>query len=326
MIKVFMKKMFRGILSTVLICCTSTVFAADKEVLTQEEVRGSSVDSWIASGQELFGPSWSKNPKKFDILPSPSPLLYQFTANYSYSGQDGNVVTEKHKASAELILRKQLITSVSRYGISTNETETALTGASINVEAENFFQAVRYPLSDWIQLVGGGAWKINDTAKYIDNRSNYFFGALFDAVDRPDIALTLGFFYGYSDVAYMNSKLTGVPKYADFTPVDDYSSDDVYLQQALRWNITDIITFTEQAEFVQLLKDTEYYFWTVDLGLEFKMAKHLSLTASYTMEYDYSSFTDAVQNYLDERRVSGKPTGEMHELDTALSVGIKVSF
>jgi hypothetical protein len=143
-------------------------------------------------------------------------------------------------------------------------------------------------------------------------------------VDRPDIALTLGGFYGYSDVAYMNSRLTGL--YADFTPVDDYSSDEMYLQQGLRWNITDTVTFTEKAEFVQLLKDTEYYFWLVDLGFEFKLATHLSLTASYTMQYDYFSFTEAVQTYLDERRAEGKSAGEMHELDTTLAVGIQVTF
>ncbi|MCI5159803.1 MAG: DUF481 domain-containing protein, partial [Candidatus Electrothrix sp. AUS1_2] len=182
------------------------------------------------------------------------------------------------------------------------------------------------PLSDWAQLAGGGDWRMKDTAKYIDNRSNYFIGALFDVVDSPNTTLSLGGFYGYLDVAYMNSTLTEIPKYADFTPVDDYSSDDIYLKLALRWNITDTITFTEQADFVQMLKDTEYYFWLVDLGFEFKIAKNFSLTTSYTMEYDHSMFTEAVQNYFDERRAVGKPAGNMEDLDTSISVGIKISF
>ncbi|MCI5226930.1 MAG: DUF481 domain-containing protein [Candidatus Electrothrix sp. AX2] len=317
-----MKKIFcRILLVSVLVICTTTPFsfslAADRDIQAKSE-------GWIASGKELLGPSWFKNPKRFDFVPSS--LLYQITANYSYLGEDGNVDKEKHEGAAELILRKDLLTSVTRYKINRVKTEKALNGVSINKESERFFQALRYPFSEWIQAVAGGSWRINDTAKFLDNRSNVFIGALFDVVDRPNIFFRLGAFYGYSDVTYMNSKLTGIPNYTDFTPIDDYTSDDIFLMQKFRWNITDTITFTENAEYTQLLKDTEYYFWTVDFGLEFKLAKHLSFVTTYEMDYEYSDFTEAVQNYFDKNKALGRPAGEMYELDTTLSVGIKVTF
>ncbi len=292
--------------------------------IQEEETQHQAENGWIASGKDLLGASWSKNPRKNSSIPRQ--FLYQFTANYSYSGQDGNVVADSHKASAELILRKQLLTSVSKYSVSKKETKKALTGVSINVDSESFFQALRYPLSDWAQIVGGGVWKINDSAKYIDNRSNYFGGFLFDVVDRPNIALTAGVFYGYSDVTYKNSILTGKAMYADFTPVDDYASDNIYFKHALRWNITDTITFTNEADYVQLLKDSNYYFWLVKTGLEFKLSQHMSFTASYTMDYDKNRFVEAVQNYFDARRAAGQPAGDMEELDTTLAVGIKINF
>ena len=315
-----MKNLFCRILSlSVLVICATIQFslAADQDIQTKSE-------GWITSGKELLGPSWSKNPKKFDIVPSP--LLYQFTANYSYSKEDGNVDAERHSGSAELILRKDLLTSVTRYKVNKNKIEKALTGVSINSESESFFQAFRYPLTDWMQVVGGGEEKINDTDKSLDSRLNLFAGALFDVIEKPNISLWIGGFYGYSDVAYKNSTMTGLPKYADFTPVDDYSSDIFYLKQILHWNISDTVTFKEQLDFVQMFEDTEYYYWTLDLGLEFKLTKHLSFTTSYTMDYDYSPFTEAVENYFDERRLVGQPAGEMYELDTTLAAGIKISF
>ena len=321
-----MKKKYCGILSLAVftMLCPSVSFAADQGVSEQEEMRKISADSWIASGKEMLGPSWDKNPERFDTLPSP--LLYQFTVNYSYSGQDGNVEAEEHNGTAELILRKKLITTVTKYKTSKKTTETALTESSTDVESEDFFQSVRYPLADWIEAIVGGIWEINDDTKYLDERSNYFAGALIDVIDRQNISLRIVGSYGWADMAYMNSVLTERSMYADFTPVDDYSSDNIYLKQILHLDITDVLTFTEQAELTRLLKDTEYYYWLVDLAFEFEMSKHFSLTASYTMEYDYNSFTEAVQNYLDERRAAGKQAGDMHKIDTSFTVGIKVSF
>ncbi|CAK8714660.1 hypothetical protein GKODMF_06245 [Candidatus Electrothrix gigas] len=316
-----MKNLFCCILPlSVLVICANiplSLAATDHNIQTKSE-------GWIASGKKLLGPSWSKNPKKFDVVPSP--LLYQVTAEYSYSKEDGNVDAEQHRGSAELILRKDLLTSVTRYKVNKKETKKALTGVSVNVESEKFFQALRYSITDWMQVVGGGDWTIIDTAKSLDSRSTVFAGALFDVIERPDFSLWIGGFYGYTDEAYKNSTITDKPKYADFTSVDDYSSDNFYLKQNLRWNISDTVTFKEQLDFVQTLKESDYYFWTLDLELDFKLTKYMSFNISYTMDYDYSSFTEAVENYFDERRLAGKPAGEMYEMDTTLAAGIKISF
>ncbi|MCI5116246.1 MAG: hypothetical protein D3912_15820, partial [Candidatus Electrothrix sp. AX1] len=185
-----MKKKYCYVLSlivSVILCYPSVSFAADRKISEQKEIEKVSADSWIASGKELLGPSWDKNPKRFDSVPSP--LLYQFTANYSYSGQDGNVEVEEHKGTAELILRKQLITAVTRYNTSKRTTKTALTDSSADLESEDFFQSVRYPLSDWIEAIVGGIWQINDDTKFLDKRSNYFVGALIDVIERQELYL-----------------------------------------------------------------------------------------------------------------------------------------
>jgi len=331
-----MKKKFCGILSLTVFAmyCPSLSFAADKGVSEQEETRKLSTDSWIASGRELLGPSWSKNPKKLDSYPSP--LLYQFTANYSYFGQDGNIVTENHNASAELILRKQLVTSISKYELSKGDTEMALSGFFINTNSEYFFQVFKYPVADWIQIIVGGAVKTEDSAIYLDERIGYFGGMSFDAVDSPALSLTCSLSYGHISMSYMNDTViedmlfrtllnpeAGEP---DFTPVDDYDTDDIYLTQNLRWNITDTVTFTEDAEYAQFLKDTDYFFWRLKMGLEFGLTEHISFTTSYQMSYQYTNFTEAVQDYLDEQKALGKSAGELDEMDTSLAVGLTVSF
>lgn len=302
----------------VIFSITQISLAADQDIQTKSE-------GWIASGKELLGPSWyQKNPKTFKTMPNS--LLYHLTLDYSYSGQDGNVVTEKHNASAEMVLMKELVTSTTRYTVSRSEIEQALIGGATILESEKFFQAVRYPLTNWMQAVAGFTWRTRDTTKYLDDRRSVFGGALFDLIDQSNFLMTLGGFYSYSDVAYMNSKLTGMKKYNDFNPINNYSSDQIYLKQSLSWNITDTVTFTENAEYTQILKDTEYYFWLLKFGLDVKLTQNISFTASYTMDYEYNSFIEGVQNYLNKRRAVGEPTGNMEELDTTVSVGVKISF
>ncbi|MDM8517361.1 DUF481 domain-containing protein [Desulfobacterales bacterium HSG16] len=282
-------------------------------------------DSWIASGEAVQGKWWwAKNAKKF--TPLPDPLLYRFEASYSFSEMSGNVDATMHRGSAELALRKQLLTSITAFQLSKSDTDIALMNASTSVESQSLNHKFRYALTDWMEVTAGTIWTMNDSAKYLKNRVGYFGGALFGLIDRPDLIVNMGAFYGYTDTEYMNDKITGKPMYRDFKPVEDYSSDDVYFSQMLRWKITDTVTFTENAMYAMFLKDTEYYHWTVNLALNCKLTKHISFVTSYALNYDNNSFIDAVQKYLDARKAAGLKAGELEKMDTVLAFGLKFSF
>lgn len=306
-------------LSLLVICgITQVTLAAD------QDISGKS-DGWLASGDEVLGPFWyQKNPIKFNEIPNS--LLYHFSLNYSYSGMTGNVEVEKHNVSTELALRKQLFTSITTYDAGKNDTELSLTGMSTSVESQEFKQVFKYALTDWMEAVGGLMWTINNSSKYLKNRTVYYGGPWVDIISRPGLALGMGVSYAYLDTEYMNDSITGTPLYVDFPPVDDYNSGSLFFIQMFRWDLTDTIAFTENATHLQDLENTDYYNWNINLALEFGLTKHLSVVTSYTVDYDYNSFVEAVQQYLDERRAVGKPAGNMEELDTTVAVGIKINF
>jgi len=304
-----------------------TAFGADapkaKNTETAKKTPTVSDDSWISNGEEL-GNWWVKNPKKYD--PVPRPLLYHIEGSYSYSELGGNIEVKNHKGELELALRKDLFTSITNYAISRSDTDITLSGVSTSVESDYFRQKFRYGLTDWMEAGAGVIWNITDTAKYLENRLIYYGGVRFTVLDFPSLMIKMGGYYGFSDTEFMNDKITGMRKYADFQPVDDYDSDALYFGQMLKWKISKTVTFSENADYMLLLKDTEYYSWMLKLALNFRLTKHSSFFASYIINYDNNPFVEAVQDYLDGRRAAGDNVGDMETTDTVLAVGVKFSF
>ena len=281
-----------------------------------EETPKLSEESWISNGEKL-GEWWIRNPKTFD--PVPAPLLYHFEANYSYSEMGGNLDIKNHNGGLKLKLRKQFFTSTSSYKIGKNDTTVNIIGVSTFVENQRFVQAFSYAITDWMQTTGGINW-VRDSGKYLRNRWYYFGGAEFALIERPNLILNAGGFYAYLETEYWNDEITMF--YPDFEPVGDYNADDLYVTQMLQWNITDKIVFTENAQYVPSLEDTDYYQWKVDLALKFNLTKHFAFFTSYSINYDNNTFVEAVQNYLDQSAYGG----EMDTTDTVLAVGINFSF
>lgn len=312
--------------SVVSMCCVPMSFSADNQQADQKTSPAVSGDSWIASGNEVMGASWwEKN--AYNNQDVSGPLFYSFAASYAYSGMNGSVESEKHNISTKLILRKQLLTSITFYNASKDKTDLVLSDMSTTVEQQKFEQFFRYALTDWLEAVGGIQLIQNDTSKYLKNRKLYFAGPWADLLQRPNLYIGIGGSYAYLDTAYMNDQINlFIPMYADFTPVDDYDTGGLYFFQRLQWNITDKIVFTENTTYLQDLDNTDYYNLNVQLALEFSLTEHLSVVSSYTVDYDYNSFVESVQNYLDKRAAAGETAGELDETNSTVNFSIKITF
>jgi putative salt-induced outer membrane protein YdiY len=279
--------------------------------------------SSISDGEEL-GRWWLKSAKKYN--PLPNPFLYHFEGSYSYSESSGNIEAESHTGNLKLTLRKQLVTSFTEYNIGNYETTKQLVGKEIVIKEQRFLQAFRLALTEKLEAVVGGFWA-RSTSKYLQDRFVYYGGARFMVIDTPNLDLMLGGYYGDTETEFMNHEIQNKFKYQDFPPVDNYDSDVIYLSQKLHWKITPTVSFTGTGDYMRMLENTDYYFWNLKSALNFKLSKNFSFVTSYTISYDFNPFTEAVQNYLDRRRVTeAATTGDIYRRDTALSFGIKLTF
>ncbi len=278
----------------------------------------------ISDGQEL-GRWWAKSAKKYNPLPN-NPLLYHFEGNYSYSESSGNVEAEAHRAGIELTLRKYLVTSITDYAINNRETMMQLTGMGMVMKDENFRQAFRLAITNKLDAVVGRFWKRSST-KYLQDRFIYYGGVRFMMFDTPNLDLMLGGFYAETETSFMNSKFQNIRKYNNFPDVDDYDSNAIRLSEMLHWKITPTISLDQTLDYMMLLENTDYYLWTARAALNFKLSKNFSFVTSYMINYDYNPFIEAIQSYLDNRRVEqDATTGNIHRRDTKLSFGVKFTF
>ncbi len=311
-----------GLMFTLL--CGSVVFGGDN---SQPPPKTSKVseNAWILPGNDVCGKWWwTRSPKNY--TPLPKQLLYRFKASYSFMDKGGNTDITSHQGAVELVLRKHLFTSATRYATKTTKTVKKLSGKTIKVDSLNFMQGFRYALTDRVEAVASLLLEMNDTSRYVENRIGYVGGLLYTMIDRPNLVLQMGGFYGPTQTEYMNDEITNLRMYSDFTSVEGYESDIIYVNQRLRWTITDLVTFNEDLEVLQFLKDTEYYNWKLKLGLKFKLSKHISMVTSYAFAYDINTFTDATQSYFDQRRAAGLPSGEFENLDTTLAFAVQFTY
>jgi hypothetical protein len=308
--------------TSLLAIASISVGAADNNQANQKVSSLSNANS-ISDGKKL-GRWWLKSAKKYN--PLPNPLLYHFEGTYSYSESSGNVEAKAHRGNLNLTLRKQLITSITKYGISNRETTKQITEKDVVIKDQHFRQGFRLSLTPKLEAVVGGLWE-QSTTKYLQDRFVYYGGARFMVIDTPNLDLMLGGFYADTETEFMNSEVQNIPKYKNFPSVDDYNSDAIRLSQRLHWKMTPTISFTGTGDYMMFLEDTDYYFWKVKTALNFKLSKNFSFVTSYQINYDYNPFIEAVQSYLDKRRVTkAATTGEVYRRDTALSFGIKLTF
>lgn len=298
-------------------------------VLAQEENPTASVPAdqdhgVISNGAFLGVPWWTKNPKQLKVIPDP--LLYHFELNYSYSESAGNVDMQSHSGSGSLILRKSLVTSMTNFTKSSQDTtiNVAPGAPTTLVESQNLLQEVALALTPTISVGIGGLWLDNDSAKYIDERQAYYGGVLWHPLDTERLNFSIFAAYGYMETAYMNDKI--IAGYPAFQPVPDYDTDAAYFNLQLRWAISEMITFSEAATCLASLEDSEYYTWKATSKLDFKLSENISFFTQYVVDFDNNAFVESVQDYLAAGRAQGLPVGEMDDTDTTLSAGITLQF
>ncbi|QTA87811.1 DUF481 domain-containing protein [Desulfonema magnum] len=330
--KIFLKYFVIWLLSTLVLApLTSIAHDAQSDqdlpiVLAQAEVPQKSPEiseesSWISNGKDL-GPWWNQNPKKYE--PIPRPLLCHVEASYTYSEKTGNTEQTGNKGNFALILRKGILTSDTNYTISKADTTMSLNGVSTSLNDQFLREIMTLALTERLSLGVGAAWERN-ASQYIENRVSYFGGLMGVVVDSPNLNVWMSASYGFSDMEYMNENIQK-GKYADFPSVEDYDYNTLYFLQKLHWDITETISFSENANYVFDLDNSDYYNWKLGLSLNFKLTKAISFLTSYTIRYENNAFNNAVQDYLDEKRQTERGIGDMEKKDTSLSFGIKVSF
>lgn len=258
---------------------------------------------WISNGESL-GKWWLDRAKKQD--PLPPELLYHIEARYSLSKATGNEEITKHKVQSTIMLRKDIVTAETMFKL--KEKDMEYRGNTIKTKQRTLGQIFFVEYFDKMDLVGGLMWRTDDK-KYIDNRYLCYGGLYFSLLSLDNCKVRAGAYYGYTDIEYQEDEL------AAFVPNEDFSnfdSDLIYLDQKLDWSITESIHFSEKFSFRQYLKDTDYYHWNLNLGMEFSLTKNISLTCSYEVDYDVNKLDEIVKGL--ERK------------DTELDFGIKVSF
>lgn len=321
------KRLFHAVLIILLMLFSAgDIFGAENKAEGQKEEKKAptdlSEDGWISNGRAL-GPWWQRNPKKYE--PMALPLLYHFELTYSYSDTGGNTDMESHKGNLALILRKHAFTSDTSYNISKQETTMNLQPmpSTTKVEKQTLMHDFMFALTDRIGVDTGFIWLKNDSSRYIENRKAYYGGLGFNVVDRPTMRMLLGAYYGYADTSYMNEK---VPPIYFCPPAEYYDSDMLFFNMRFNWDITDIISLSQAARYQLFLNDTEYYNWSSDTSLNFRITENIFFTTTYSIDYEKNSFIENVQNCLDATRARGLPAGDMEETDTTLSAGITLKF
>jgi hypothetical protein len=277
------------------------------------------------SNGEFLGPRWwLKNPQN---LKDASHLwLYHAELSYAFAQQGGNIDSTSHRGSADLYLRKGMLTSITSYDINKRDTTINLLENSTSMEESTFRQGFRYALRNNLAAVVGFLHERN-TGKYLDQRQVWYTGVRYHALNTKNHDLMLNAFYApQTDTAYISSGISALARYQTFPDVPDYSSNALYLAQRYEWQINDVITFMQNLDYMKFLDDSSFYVLKGDIKLDFKFNKQTSFFVSYAANYDVNSFNTALDSYLEKRRANGLPAGTIENLDTTLSVGIKFSF
>ena len=291
-----------------------------KKELPTDQIRTGG--GWLSDGKEL-GRWWTKNPKTYH--PMPSTLLRHLEGSYSYSDTSGNVALKSHKADLNIHLRKEDISSVTTYTLKRTDMSMALQGSHISTHDYFFKQLFRYAITDTISATLAGAQERN-TDKYVQKRQSYFGGVHLEPMDEQKINLEASILYGYADMSFMNSAIQSVPKYSTFSSVEDYKTSFLSIYPTFRWQMTDMTGLSISGNYIQFLKDTDYFLWNIDLRLDFKLTENTSFYTSYTINHEETPFIMSLKDYLNGLRAKGRPAGEMKTEDTTLAVGIKFSF
>ncbi len=269
---------------------------------------------------------WVKNARSYPLQPDWNTHL---ELRYGYSKMGGNLDGDSHEGELDLTLRRQYWTSLTRYDLRKSNATRKLNNLELATETQDFLQRLSYDLTPHFSAAAGLKWERNDI-KYIDSRLSYFGGIKWAPLTGPNFNLDFGLNYGRENTEFDVSGIQGIKAYSNFPPVDDLKTDGVFLMQSLKWQITTELTFTQGFNFMQYIKESDYYHWSGQARLNFKLTETLSVYASYRIAYEQSPLVDAVDSYLKTPAEQGGPAqdtgGEIENLDDRIMTGIQLTF
>lgn len=243
--------------------------------------------------------------------PVPTELRWHLEGSYSRGESTGNDKSTSDSASARLVLRKYIVSSLSSFNYYKSEqTMSVGTTSSTYNDKESVHQAFIVDLTDELYFQSGARWS-TDRTRYVDDRFNYYGGLQYRVVDKERCQLIFGLFAGYDDTTYRND-LIGllVPDLA----IDPYRDPAFFGTESFYWRVTDAVTLTEAGSYLSWFDNDGYYRWELSFGAEFQILAHLSAVASYAVSREFDSFVETAIPYGYE------PT------DTALTTGLKFHF
>lgn len=277
-------------------------------VFAWAEEKAASTETPQVPDAKSLGQWWLKNPKTFE--PMYPGFLYHIEGRYTLMKFAGNLEMTSHTGQGSLVLRKNIVTSLTNYSLGKTKT-SVLGGATTKTETQAFQQSVMVNLTKRFSAVVGGMWK-RDGAKYIDDRTNYYGGVYAAVLDTPMYNLGAGVFYGNEKTSYMNDKIKELNPYA-FVP--SYESDGMYFTENFAVNLKGgAIGFNQSFEYLMYFKDSEYYHWNLTFGVHTMISATTGVFTSYAINQDNNTFVE-----------TGKPLG-YEKKDTMLMVGVMVNW
>jgi hypothetical protein len=260
---------------------------------------------------------WQKSPRAYD--PIPDKMLHHFQGTYSLVRGEGNVNSKIQNGDINLILRKNIVTSRTGYNATKSEvTLSTYPNNTILTERSNIDQRIITSITRKLNFVLGYWYDKNDNS-YME-RNDYYGGFHLYLFHTPSLSADTGLYYGRSNESYMNNALKKIGIISK--DLDDYKSNSVFFTQDMRWSITDNISFSDSIFSGYMLKkdadydDSKYYFAEIKFSLALKLTKFVSVTTSYSINYDDNRLFEAKQTAL----------GSIHRKDTSLYSGITLTF
>ncbi|WP_186441045.1 DUF481 domain-containing protein [Desulfamplus magnetovallimortis] len=311
------------VISLLMLSLTSVPQAAESEKET----------SWISSGQELgLGPWWKKTAHRFD--PIPDPLLYHLEGSIAFTKLSGNVDAEIMKADADLFLRKRLLTSLTSFHSTANDTELNMKNKQITVDKYDFNQMLAYDISDKLSFGGGFMWK-RDNARFLLDRWTYYLGANYSFFIDPPFILKLGAYYGYEDNTYDTDYIE--EDSAEAAPLWDlpqvggmpetYDSDGIRFMENMTIMLNERVVFLHSFDYMMYMKDSKYYHWNTAFTIQVGITKTISFFTRYEINYEKSLLAERYGNFFQAMKDHLNVYGyDVVAKDEAIIAGLKFSL
>jgi len=268
---------------------------------------GADVSAQESEKPKDLGNWWLRSPLSYD--PMPTQWLYHFEGSYNWTRKTGNDTVDNHRAKANLVLRKERLTSILEYTFDKRNVAKAKDYPEYNENSEirndvrhDVQEALKFAFAKRLYGTVGGMW-MRDELSLIQDRYTYYAGVGGTPVQNDKFVVNLLFAYGHEELDYTDTYHEGSDyamnpaKYGDpVTPPKtaeeiDYEEgtrkyEVAYLSQSFDWMINEYVSFKEWFDIFQNTDDSDKYRWALDLSFDIAMTEHISFSPNYHEEYN----------------------------------------